>query len=482
MVNICPVILCGGSGSRLWPVSREAFPKQFHIFSGVTSLFQEAVIRCNELSCDDIKVNNTLIVTNEEHRFLVLDQLREIPKISATLLLEPQSKNTAPALTLAALVAIDKGEDPILVVTPADHKFEDIHALNNVLRNAIRVAESGSIVILGITPTGPETGFGYIKRDEEAGLFNEFKVSQFTEKPNLETAKKYLASEKYSWNSGVLIVRASVWIEAINFFKRDILEATSHAFKQRFEDYEFIRPDPKLFEYIPNQSIDYAVIEKCPGSNFEIKMLLLSAGWSDLGSWDAVSESSNQDSFGNTSFGDVMLESSINTFAFSSHRLLCAVGVNNLAIIETADAILIIDKSQSQYVKKIVSELKDANRSEAFMHRKVFRPWGWYDVIDEGSKFKVKRIQININASLSLQSHKERSEHWVVVRGVAEVTCGANIITLHENQSTFIPQGTIHRLANIGSELLEIIEVQSGTYLGEDDILRLDDPYKRVKI
>jgi mannose-1-phosphate guanylyltransferase/mannose-6-phosphate isomerase len=480
MVNISPVILCGGSGSRLWPVSREAFPKQFHIFSGVTSLFQQAVIRCNDLSCEDIKVNNTLIVTNEEHRFLALDQLRELPKISATLLLEPESKNTAPALTFAAIVASDKGEDPILVVTPADHTFEDIDAFNNVLRNAIRVAESGSIVILGIPPSKPETGFGYIKRDEEAGLFKEFKVSQFTEKPDLETAKKYLASEKYSWNSGVLIVRASVWLEVINFFRRDIFEATSQAFKQRIEDYEFIRPDSKLFESIPNESIDYAVIEKCPGSDFKIRMLMLNAGWSDLGSWDAVSQGSNRDLLGNTSFGDVIFEGARDTFAFASHRLLCVVGVSNLAIIETADAVLIIDKSQSQHVKKIVSKLKDTNRSEAFMHRKVFRPWGWYDVIDEGSKFKVKRIQININASLSLQSHKERSEHWVVVRGVAEVTCGSNITTLHENQSTFIPQGTIHRLANIGSEVLEIIEVQSGTYLGEDDILRIDDPYRRV--
>ena len=480
MINICPVILCGGSGSRLWPVSRKAFPKQFHTFSGTSSLFQEALIRCHGLSCDDIKVNNPLVVTNEEHRFLVLDQLRELPNISATLILEPESKNTAPALTLAALKAVSTGGDPILLVTPADHKFENFDAFNQALRNGIRVADSGSIVVLGVPPTKPETGFGYIKRDKKAGLFDEFKVSHFTEKPNLETAKKYLTSEIYSWNSGIFIVRASVWLEAINFFKDGIFQATLKSFEKRTEEDKFIRPDPNLFESIPNESIDYAVIEKCPGSDFQIKMLLLNAGWSDLGSWGAVSQSSNQDLLGNTSFGDVILEGTANTFAFASHRLLCVVGVNNLAIIETADAILVIDKNQGQQVKKIVSKMNDANRSEPLVHRKVFRPWGWFDTIDEGSKFKVKRLHININASLSLQSHKERSEHWVVVRGVAEVTCGSKITKLHENQSTFIPQGTIHRLANIGSELLEIIEVQSGNYLGEDDITRIDDPYGRI--
>ena len=480
-LNITPVILCGGSGTRLWPLSRTGFPKQFLVLSGTTSLFQQAVSRLSGLGAPDITIGNTLVVTNEEHRFLVLDQLREMPSVSATLLLEPVGRNTAPALTLAALQACAKGEDPILVVTPADQTVQDSAAFTSALQNAIRVAATNAMVILGISPTGPETGFGYIKRQGSSGNHQEYTVAQFAEKPDLATAQDYLNSGDYTWNSGMFVVRASVWLNALKHFRVDILNATTASFAGATHDQNFVRPDPTLFARIPSESVDYAVMEQCPNSTFPIKMVALNAGWNDLGAWDAVWQVGTPDGSGNVVQGDTLLTDTQDSLIIASHRLVSTVGVNNLVIIETADAVLVADRSQSQHVKLIVNQLEKEQREERVLHRKVARPWGWYDTIDVGDRFKVKRIQVNPGASLSLQRHAKRAEHWVVVKGVAKVTCGDKVVTLHENESTYIPLGQTHRLSNPGDVPVEIIEVQSGEYVGEDDIVRLEDSYGRLE-
>ena len=478
-LHVTPVILCGGSGTRLWPLSRAGFPKQFLVLSGKTSLFQQAVERVNGIASNDISVGETFVVTGEEHRFIALEQLREIPSVSAKLLLEPEGKNTAPALTLAALQALKNGDDPILVVTPADQTVQNTEAFIDAIQSAVKVADSGAIAILGIKPTGLETGFGYIKQSGAASNLGDFNVAKFVEKPDLETARAYLDSGDYSWNGGMFVVRASVWIKALNTFRKDILTSTENAFIQSTLDQYFIRPNNQLFLEIPSESVDYAVIDKCPGSEFEIRVIPLNAGWNDLGAWDAVWQVGEKDQNGNLIQGDALVEASENNLIHSSHRLVSAVGVNNLVIIETADAVMVADRSQSQLVKKIVSQLSDQAREEHMLHRKVSRPWGWYDTIDLGDRFKVKRIQVNPGASLSLQIHAKRAEHWVVVKGTAEVTCGDQVITLKENESTFIPLGEQHRLSNPSTDILEIIEVQSGAYLGEDDIVRIDDGYGR---
>jgi mannose-1-phosphate guanylyltransferase/mannose-6-phosphate isomerase len=478
-LRVTPVILCGGSGTRLWPLSRAGFPKQFLVLSGKTSLFQQAVERVNGIASNDISVGETFVVTGEEHRFIALEQLRETPSVSAKLLLEPEGKNTAPALTLAALQALKNGDDPILVVTPADQTVQNTEAFIDAIQSAVKVADSGAIAILGIKPTGPETGFGYIKQSGAASNLGDFNVAKFVEKPDLETARAYLDSGDYSWNGGMFVVRASVWIKALNTFRKDILTSTENAFNQSTLDQYFIRPNDQLFLKIPSESVDYAVIDKCPGSEFEIRVIPLNAGWNDLGAWDAVWQVGEKDQNGNLIQGDALVEASENNLIHSSHRLVSAVGVNNLVIIETADAVMVADRSQSQFVKKIVSQLSDQAREEHMLHRKVSRPWGWYDTIDLGDRFKVKRIQVNPGASLSLQIHAKRAEHWVVVKGTAEVTCGDQVITLKENESTFIPLGEKHRLSNPSTDILEIIEVQSGAYLGEDDIVRIDDGYGR---
>jgi mannose-1-phosphate guanylyltransferase/mannose-6-phosphate isomerase len=477
---ITPVILCGGSGTRLWPLSRSGFPKQFLVLSGNTSLFHQAIERVNGLVSEDIIVGDTIIVTGEEHRFLVLDQLRELPKLNATLLLEPIGRNTAPALTLAALKASENGDDPILVVTPADQSVVDNPAFTRALQKSIRAAANGSIVILGIKANKPETGFGYIKKRGEMGEDGAYTVDFFAEKPNLEMAEQYVASGDYAWNSGIFILKASTWLNALVHFNPEILSATKRAYAKKMVDAQFVRPNQADFAKIPSNSVDYAVLEKCPGSAFAIKMVPLDAGWNDLGSWDAVWELGSQDGNGNVVYGDALLEDARNTFVYSNSRLVTAVGVDDLIVVETADAVLVADKSKSQHVKKIVSDLIKLNRSEHALPRKVHRPWGWYDSIDEGDRFKVKRIQVKPGASLSLQRHKERAEHWVVVKGTAEVICGDKTITLTENQSTYIPLGEVHRLSNPGSIPLEIIEVQSGSYLGEDDIERFEDSYGRI--
>jgi|LauGreSBDMM110SN_4_FD.fasta_scaffold21539_2 mannose-1-phosphate guanylyltransferase/mannose-6-phosphate isomerase len=489
-----PVILCGGSGTRLWPLSRAGFPKQFLALSGnldKKTLFQEAVKRLNQCDSESIALGSTLIVTNEDHRFLVLDQLREMDEINATLLLEPAGRNTAPAVTLAALYAsesgIDKDRDPILVITPADQTIQNGEAYTRALQNCISVVAADisnkTIAILGVTPTAPETGYGYIKRSASKGRFGGCLVEQFAEKPNLETAKAYLASGNYFWNSGMFVLRASTWLAALNEFRPDILEATQKAWDQKMNDMAdgtpFVRPNAVLFSSIPSESIDYAVIEKCPGSQYQVKMVELDAGWNDLGAWDAVWQVGNKDAEGNVASGDVLLSNSSNSLVHASSRLVTTVGLHNVIVIETADAVLVADRSKSQDVKHIVNQLETQQREEKNLHRKVARPWGWYDSVDEGERFKVKRIQVKPGASLSLQMHHHRAEHWIIVKGIAEITNGDQVIILTENQSTYIPQGQTHRLANPGKTPLEIIEVQSGSYLGEDDIVRFEDTYGR---
>ena len=500
MALVIPVILCGGSGTRLWPLSRSGFPKQFLVLSGdgsSQSLFQQAILRIHAIGGqpqggaqeDSIELGSTLIVTNEEHRFLALDQLRELKDIHATLLLEPVGRNTAPALTLASLQAKDAGEiDPILVITPADQTIQNQIAFTKALQDCVAIVNTDvskqTIAILGITPTAAETGYGYIKRNTKQGSHGEYAVERFVEKPDLQTAQGYLADGNYLWNSGMFVMRASTWLAALKEFRPDILGATETAWVARTVDQAekttFIRPDKEIFQTISSESIDYAVIEKCPKSNkFNVKMVELNAGWNDLGAWDAVWQVGKQDEHGNVTSGDAITSNSKNSLIHSSTRLVSVVGVENLIIIETADAVLVADRKNSQDVKYIVNQLEAQKREEKSLHRKVARPWGWYDSVDEGERFKVKRIQVKPGASLSLQMHHHRAEHWIVVKGVAEITNGDQIITLTENQSTYIPKGQTHRLANPGATPLEIIEVQSGDYLGEDDIVRFQDSYGR---
>ena len=414
MINVTPVILCGGSGTRLWPLSRAGFPKQFLVLSGTTSLFQQAVERISLLSAPDIAINNTLVVTNEEHRFLSLEQLREVKGANATLLLEPAGRNTAPALTLAALQATEGGKDPILVVTPADQTVQNLAAFQKALQQSIRAAATGGIVILGITPNKPETGYGYIQQAGTAGAYGEYTVAQFTEKPNLEEAKAYLAGGQHTWNSGMFVLKASTWLKALQHFRPDIATATQAAWQTKTIDTSFVRPNKQAFTQVPSESVDYAVIEKCPDSDFPIHMVSLDAGWNDLGAWDAVwqvNQNGHQDAQGNVVQGDALLADTSNTFIYASSRLVGTVGVNNLIIVETADAVLVADRSQSQNVKKLAHQLEAQKREELSLHRKVHRPWGWYDSIDEAERFKVKRIQVNPGASLSLQKHHHRAEH-----------------------------------------------------------------------
>ena len=461
--SIQPVILCGGSGTRLWPLSRAGFPKQFLSLLGNESLFQQAATRLNTLGG-----NAPLVIGNEEHRFLMLEQLREVGIAPKAVLLEPMGRNTAPALTLAALAA--EG-DPVLVVTPADQTVQDSAAFTAALRDAVAQAQDGAIVILGVVPDRAETGYGYIRSTDGT-------VEQFVEKPDARTAAKYVADGNYFWNGGMFVLKASVWLKALGQFRPDILEATQAAWNTRSGDAPFVRPDKDLFSAVPSESVDYAVIEKCPG-HIPLRMVKLGAGWSDLGSWDAVWQSAEKDAQGNAHVGDAMITEGQNVFVHASNRLVSVVGLKNVVVIETADAVLVADRSRSQEVKQVVAELGKRARCEHTEHRKVHRPWGWYDSIDEGAGFKVKRILVNPGASLSLQKHSKRAEHWVVVSGVAEVTCGEKKFQLTANQSTYIPLGETHRLANPGTQPLEIIEVQSGSYLGEDDIVRIEDHYGR---
>jgi mannose-1-phosphate guanylyltransferase/mannose-6-phosphate isomerase len=483
MIQVTPVILCGGSGTRLWPLSRTGFPKQFLCLTGNESLFQQAAQRLAALGNDRFQVASPVIVSGEDHRFLASEQMREVGIALGTALLEPTGRNTAPALTFAALAAVQDGQDPVLVVTPADQTIAMPAAFTAAVQQAIAQAEQGHIVILGVTPDKPETGYGYIRTEKtrsEPPLANVLNVVAFVEKPNLQTAQQYLSEGDYYWNAGMFVLKASVWLAAIEQFAPAILQATRTAWAARKTDGAFMRPGKAEFEAIPSQSVDYAVMEHCPGSAFPIQMVPLDAGWNDLGAWDAVWQVKPKDTQGNAHVGDVLHTDSHNTLVHASSRLVALVGVSDLVVVETADAVLVTSKSRCQDVKVIVNQLTAQKREEHTLHRKVHRPWGWYDSIDEGGRFKVKRIQVKPKASLSLQKHYHRAEHWIVVTGTAEITNGDRVLTLTENQSTYIPLGAVHRLVNPGNIPLEIIEVQSGSYLGEDDIIRYEDTYGRI--
>lgn len=480
-IFVQPVIMAGGSGTRLWPLSRAGYPKQFLVLSGNPddhrSLFQQAVARLQGLATEGMAVANPTIVGNEDHRFLVLDQLRELQVEPAAALLEPMGRNTAPAVTLAALAALDGGSDPVLVITSADQTVADEAAFTTAVRQAVLAAAGGAIVILGITPDRPETGYGYIRTQAGSGAVPA--VAQFVEKPDLATAQRYLAEGGYYWNAGMFVLKASVWMAALDGFRPDIANTTRAAWAARSTDAKFVRPGKAEFAAVPSESVDYAVMEKCPGSHFDIRMVALDAGWNDLGAWEAVWQVAPKDAHGNAQVGDAIVKDSANTLVHATSRLVSVVGLNDVVVVETPDAVLVASRERSQDVKLIVNQLNSEDRGEQTLHRKVHRPWGWYDSIDNGPRHQVKRIMVKPGASLSLQMHHHRAEHWIVVSGTAEVTNGDKVILLAENQSTYIPLGQTHRLANPGKVPLEIIEVQSGSYLGEDDIVRFEDTYGR---
>jgi len=477
-IQVQPVIMAGGSGTRLWPLSRSGFPKQFLALDGKASLFQQAVQRLAALDGNGIVAAAPLVVGNDEHRFLLLEQLREVKVDARALLLEPAGRNTAPALTLAALAALEGGGDPVLAVTPADQSVTDAAAFVAAMRTAAGLAASGAIVTLGIVPTRPETGYGYIRTEPAASAL---RVRAFVEKPDLATAEAYLREGGYLWNGGIFVLKASLWIAALDRFRPDIASATRKAWDGRAQDAAFVRPDRAAFEAVPAESIDYAVMEKVPVSDLPMQVVPLAAGWNDLGAWDAVWQVMPKDAAGNAALGDAVIEGCRDTLVHAGSRLVAAIGLDDVVIVETPDAVMVSSQQRSQDVKRVVARLEAEGRGEKNLHRKVHRPWGWYDSIDAGPRFQVKRIMVKPGASLSLQMHHHRAEHWVVVQGTAEVTCGDKKLMISENQSTYIPLGEVHRLANPGKVPLEIIEVQSGAYLGEDDIVRFEDVYGRTR-
>ena len=465
---IVPVILSGGSGTRLWPVSRKLHPKQFINLVNETTLFQDTILRLPK------DVAEPLIICNEEHRFLAAEQLRAIGKKTKGIILEPEGRNTAPAVALGALQFINKGEDPILLVLSADHLIKNIEAFHQSITIASELAENNKLITFGVVPDKAETGYGYI----EANINNTddyYSIKSFTEKPNQKNAKKYLDSGNYLWNSGMFMFKASVFLSELEKFEPEILSACKKSCTTKNIDSDFIRINNDAFHQCPNESIDYAVMEHTNNG----VVVPLDANWSDVGSWSSLWDIKTKDNNNNVSKGDVFLEDVKNTYTYSSNRLVSVIGVSNLVIVDTQDALLVADKQQTHNIKKIVARLNNDKRSEVDSHRKVFRPWGYYDLVDSGEGFQVKRIVVNSGAKLSLQKHKYRAEHWVVVKGVALVTCGDKIFELVENQSTYIPQGSLHRLENHQDIPLEIIEIQTGSYLGEDDIIRFEDDYQR---
>ncbi|WP_323034217.1 mannose-1-phosphate guanylyltransferase/mannose-6-phosphate isomerase [Pararhodobacter sp.] len=474
------VILSGGSGTRLWPASRESYPKQLLPLTGERSLLQETAVRLDNFVGAEVDPR-PLIVTNEEYRFIIAEQLRQIGVSSPQIVLEPCGRNTAPALTLAALAAHGEG-DPVLLVMPADHVIADLGAFQRAIAEGGELAAGGALVTFGIVPDRAETGYGYIRGGAILAEGSQGRaLAEFVEKPDRDTAQRYLESGEYFWNSGIFMMKASVWLRAIERFNPDMASACTVAYAGCTPDADFIRLEQGAFERCPSDSIDYAVMERLSdapelGQGVVVPM---AAGWSDVGAWDALWAVSDKDSDGNAARGEVMFEGCRNTLVHSASRLVAAIGCEDMIVVETPDAVMVAHKDHTQDVKKVVARLKAEGRSLTQSHRKVYRPWGWYDSIDEGERFQVKRIVVNPGAKLSLQMHHHRAEHWIVVKGTAEVTNGERSFLLGENESTYIPLGHTHRLANPGKVPLEIIEVQSGSYLGEDDIVRFEDTYGR---
>ncbi|WP_295955434.1 mannose-1-phosphate guanylyltransferase/mannose-6-phosphate isomerase [Rhodoferax sp.] len=476
---IQPVVLSGGSGTRLWPLSREKYPKQLLPLIGDDSLLQATVRRVEGLGAGSLVA--PMVVCNEEYRFVIAEQLRQMGQ-PGSIVLEPCGRNTAPALTLAALAALCGGADPVLLVMPADHVIVDKPAFQTVVRQGALLAAEGAVVTFGITPDSPETGYGYIQSGALYGNGGASTIARFVEKPDQATAQSYLDTGTYSWNSGLFMVKASVWLAAMAVCRADILAACQTAWDAGSTDGEFVRVGKELFAACPSDSIDYAVMERIASGQAGLPpgvVIPLAAGWSDVGAWDALWQVLPKDGAGNVAQGDVLLHDCRNTLALSEGRLIACVGVDDIVVVETADAILVVHKDKTQDVKKIVESLKKQGRSEGQLHRKVFRPWGWYDSVDNGARFQVKRIVVKPGGTLSLQMHHHRAEHWIVVSGTAKVTRGTETFLVTENESTYIPLGTTHRLENPGRVELEMIEVQSGSYLGEDDIVRFEDVYGR---
>lgn len=468
-----PIILSGGSGTRLWPLSRRLMPKQFLPLADDASMLQATLQRLHGME----GVASPVVVCNEDHRFTVAEQLRQMGMEHQGILLEPSARNTAPAIAVAALHARRaSGSDPILLVLPADHVIQNVLALHQAIKIARQQAEQGALVTFGIVPSEAHTGYGYIRAGYPvAGASAALTVAEFVEKPDLATAERYVASGEYFWNSGMFMFRASRFLEELGRFRPDILAACEAAVEGATTDLDFVRLDGAAFVQCPDESIDYAVMEKTERA----VVVPLDAAWSDVGSWSALWDIGEKDAADNVFVGDVLSVASKGCYARSDNRLLSLIGVEGLVVVDTPDAVMVASREHAQEVKQIVDLLKQDGRSEAVVHREVFRPWGKYDSIDMGSRFQVKRITVNPGASLSLQKHHHRAEHWIVVSGTAEVTCDDKVLLLGENQSTYIPLGSVHRLANPGKIPLEMIEVQSGSYLGEDDIVRFEDVYGR---
>jgi mannose-1-phosphate guanylyltransferase/mannose-6-phosphate isomerase len=462
-----PVILSGGSGTRLWPLSREAFPKQFLPLAGEASMLQDTWRRVRPLAGEP-----PIVVAGEDHRFMVAEQLREAGCEGARILLEPVARNTAPAIAVAALEAMAGGDDPLLLVLPSDHVVRDAEGFRRAVAEAATAAETGRLVTFGIVPTGAETGYGYIKAAAGEGVRS---VERFVEKPDAATAAAHVASGDYSWNSGMFLFRASVYLAELEASNPAMLAASREALAKARRDSDFIRLDKDAFAACPSDSIDYAVMEKTTRA----AVLPLDVGWNDVGSWAALWQVAGQDDRGNALHGDVVAEDCRNSLAWGDGRLVALLGLDDVVVVDTADAVLVAHRDRVQDIKGIVSRLKRDGRSEPTWHRKVYRPWGSYDSIDLGERFQVKRITVNPGAQLSLQMHHHRAEHWIVVSGTGRVTRGEETLLLGENQSTYIPLGVKHRLENPGRVPLELIEVQSGSYLGEDDIVRFEDVYGR---
>ncbi len=469
---IIPVILAGGSGTRLWPLSRQHYPKQLLKLFGDTTMLQQTILRLTGLP----DLASPIVVCNVEHRFMVAEQLHEIGLTDAVIILEPSARNTAPALALAALQASATESNSTLLVLSADHMIHDVDAFHHAVKIAINAAEKGHLVTFGVQPTHPETGYGYIKTCQDStDTAGSYRVEQFVEKPNMETAEQYLAAGCYYWNSGMFVFKTDVFLSELKTHSSDVVTAAEQSRTWAVRDLDFIRVHKDSFSVAPNISIDYALMEK----SANVVCVPLNAGWSDVGDWKSFWNISEKDNSGNSFIGDSIDVGSSNTLVFSRDKLVATLGVDNLMIINTPDAVLVADKSQAQHIKAIISQIEQQKRSEHMQHREIYRPWGCYDAIDDGDRYQVNRIRVKPGASLSLQLHHHRAEHWIVVKGTALVQKGDEVLLLSENESTYIPVGIKHRLSNPGKIPLEIVEVQSGSYLEEDDVIRYEDSYGR---